>query len=72
MLADFVEAKRWYSAKEVSEILGFTVIREIHRGNLAAFIKPTVRSRLRRVYRSYRVQGTEIVRYVLENMRLRQ
>ena len=73
MLADFVDAKRWYSAKEVSEILGFgrdTVVREVHRGNLAAFMKPFTPSRRKRVYRSYRIQGAEIIRYVRENMKL--
>jgi hypothetical protein len=66
-----VEAERWYSVKEVSEFLGWsadTVVRQIRRGFLKAFILPGKSSMRRRVYQCRRVQGSEIMRYVREHV----
>ena len=68
---DSVKPEKWYSVDEVSGILRISrdaVIRQIHAGNLAAFILPVTSKRRKRVYRSYRVQGSELIRFVSVNM----
>lgn len=67
LILDSVKAEKWYSVKEVSAILGFsedTVIRQINRGLLKAFVLPGNSSKRRRVYQSRRVQGAELIRYI--------
>ena len=66
-----VSPERWYSVKEVGECLGFsrdTVIRQVRKGFLKAFVLPGKSSVRRRVYESRRIQGSEISRYVREHM----
>jgi len=66
-----VSPEKWYSVKEVAEFLGFsrdTVIRQVRRGFLKAFVLPGKSSVRRRVYESRRIQGSEILRYVREHM----
>jgi excisionase family DNA binding protein len=64
---DSVQPEKWYSVKEVGAVLNFsedTVIRQIHRGFLKAFMLPGRSDKRRRIYESRRVQGAEIIRYV--------
>lgn len=71
VVIDTIRVGKWYSVKEVSEFLGFstdTVIRQVRAGYIKAFTLPCKSSVRRRVYRCYRVQGAEIVRYVREHM----
>ncbi len=68
---DSVDPERWYSVKEVSGLLGFsrdTVIRQVRRGFLKAFVLPGKSSVRRRVYESRRIQGSEVLRYVREHV----
>jgi hypothetical protein len=70
-LLDSVKPEKWYSVDETAAILGFerdSVIRRIQDGQIQAFILPRVGKRRNRVYRSYRIQGAEIIRYVSVNM----
>jgi hypothetical protein len=68
MLAlDSVQAEKWYSVKEVAAILGFsedTVIRQINRGFLKAFVLPGRSDKRRRIYKSRRVLGRDLSRYI--------
>lgn len=70
-----VDPEQWYAVKEVGAHLGVsrdTVIRQIDDGFLEAFVKPG-RSKLRkRVYRSRRIQGAEVLRYLRENTRRKE
>jgi hypothetical protein len=53
--------------KEVAAILGFsedTVIRQINRKFLVAFVLPGKSGTRVRIYLSRRVQGAEIIRYI--------
>lgn len=66
-----VSPERWYCVKEVAGLLGFsrdTVIRQVHKGFLKAFVLPGRSSVRRRVYASRRIQGSELLRYVREHM----
>ncbi len=65
-----VSPEKWYSVKEVAGLLGFsrdTVIRQIRRGYLKAFVLPGKSSVRRRPYESRRIKGSEILRYVREH-----
>jgi DNA-binding transcriptional MerR regulator len=71
LLLDSVETDKWYKVHEVSEILGWSidaVRRWIYRGLIKAFIQPTTSNRRKRIYRSTRVQGAEIIRFVRTHM----
>lgn len=62
-----VNPDQWYSVKEVGGHLGIsrdTVIRQIEAGNLEAFKLPARSSKRKRVYRSRRVQGAELIRFI--------
>jgi Helix-turn-helix domain len=64
---DSIQTEKWYSVKEVGALLNFsedTVIRQINRGFLKAFVLPVKVTTRRRTYQSRRVQGAEIIRYV--------
>ncbi len=66
-----VSPEQWYCVKEVAGILGFsrdTVIRQVRRGFLRAFVLPGRSAVRRRVYESRRIRGSEILRYVREHM----
>jgi excisionase family DNA binding protein len=66
-----VSPEKWYSVKEVAGLLGFsrdTVVRQIRRGLLKAFVLPGKSSVRQRVYKSRRIQGSEVLRYVREHM----
>lgn len=66
-----VSPEKWYSIKEVAEFLGFsrdTVIRQVRRGSLKAFVLPGKSSVRQREYASRRIQGSEILRYVRDHM----
>lgn len=67
---DSVSPDQWYSVKEVGGLLGFsrdTVIRQIKRGLIRAFILPGRSAKRSRVYESRRIQGSEVLRYVREH-----
>ena len=66
-----VSPEQWYSVKEVAGFLGFsrdTVIRQVRKGFLKAFVLPGKSSVRRRVYESRRIRGSELLRYVREHM----
>lgn len=66
-----VNPEKWYCVKEVAELLGFsrdTVIRQVRRGFLEAFVLPGKTSIRRRLYESRRIRGAAILRYVREHM----
>lgn len=67
LLLNSVEQEKWYSVVEVSRIVGWSedvVRRWIQRGLMQVFIQPGTSNRRKRVYRSVRVQGCEIIRFV--------
>ena len=67
LILDSIQPERWYSVKEVAAILGFsedTVIRQINRGFLKAFVLPGRSGKRKRIYESRRTQGAEIIRYI--------
>lgn len=67
LVLDSIDPENWYSVKEASAILGYsddTVIRQIDRGFLKAFILPGRPSSRRRIYQSRRIQGRELIRYI--------
>jgi DNA-binding transcriptional MerR regulator len=71
LILNSVQPEKWYSVNEVSDILGWSVDvvrRWIIRGLLKAFIQPAIGNRRKRVYRSARVQGAEIIRFVKTHM----
>ncbi len=71
LVLDSIELERWYSVKEVAAILGFsedTVIRQINRGFLKAFLLPGRTDKKVRRYYCRRVQGSEIIRYLKSYM----
>lgn len=71
LILDSVQPEKWYSVKEASGILGFsddTVIRQVNRGLIVAFVLPNGRRRGRRPYVSRRIQGRELIRYVQNHM----
>ncbi len=66
-LFDSIEQERWYSVMEVAQIVGWSedvVRRWIQRGLIEAFVQPETGNRRKRVYRSVRIQGCEIVRFM--------
>jgi len=68
---DSVDPVKWYSVKEVAGLLEFsrdTVIRQVKRGFLKAFVLPGKSAKRNRVYESRRIQGSEILRYVREHV----
>ena len=67
LVLDSVQPEKWYSVKEVAGILGFsedTVIRQINRGFLKAFVLPGRSEKRRRIYKSRRVLGRDLSRYI--------
>jgi hypothetical protein len=67
LVLDSIQPEKWYSVKEVAAILGFsedTVIRQIIRGFLKAFVLPGKSDKRRRVYRCRRVRGRDLCRYI--------
>jgi len=67
LVLDSVQPEKWYSVKEAADILGFsedTVIRQVNRGFLGAFVLPHERRRGRRLHVSRRIQGCELIRYI--------
>jgi hypothetical protein len=66
-----IEPEKWYSVKEAAAILGWsgdTVRRQIYKKLLGAFVLPKVQMRNRRVYRSTRIQGGELSRFIRNHM----
>ena len=71
MLIDNVDPLKWYRVREVSEILGWsvdTVRRWIYMGKLQAFIRPGQANRRKRVFRSARIKGSELIRFTGDNL----
>lgn len=67
LVLDSLQPEKWYSVKEVSGVLGFsedTVIRQINRGFLKAFVLPGKSDKRRRVYKCRRVRGRDLSRYI--------
>ncbi len=67
LVLDSIQLENWYPVKEVAAVLCFsedTIIRQINRGYLKAFVLPWRTNTRRRFYVSRRVQGSEIVPYV--------
>ena len=67
LVLDSIQPEKWYSVKEVAGILGFsedTVIRQIVRGFLKAFVLPGKSDKRRRVYRCRRVRCRDLSRYI--------
>jgi hypothetical protein len=67
LVLDSIQAEKWYSVKEVAAVLGFsedTVIRQVNRRLLKAFVLPGRSDKRVRTYQSRRVQGGEIIRYI--------
>lgn len=67
LVLDSIQPEKWYSVKEVAAILGFsedTVIRQINRGFLKAFALPGRSDKRHRIYRSRRVLGRDLSRYI--------
>jgi predicted site-specific integrase-resolvase len=62
-----IPSEKMYSAKEVAAVLGFgvdTVRRLIYRGYLKAVVLPTVPCHRKRIYRSARISGSELERFI--------
>ena len=62
-----IEPERWYSVDAVARYAGLsrdTIIRQIQKGLLKAFVLPVIGQRRRRVYRTYRIQGAEVLRWM--------
>jgi hypothetical protein len=67
LVLDSIQPEKWYSVKETGAFVNFsedTVIRQINRGFLKAFVLPGRSDKRHRIYRSRRVQGAEIIRYI--------
>ena len=67
LVLESIEQEKWYTVVEVSQMVGWSedvVRRWIERGFIEAFVQPGVRNRRKRVYRSVRIQGCEIVRFM--------
>ena len=67
LVLDSIEREKWYSVVEVAQIVGWSedvVRRWIQRGLIEAFIQSGTGNRRKRVYRSVRVQGCEIARFM--------
>ncbi len=75
LILDSVEPERWYSVRDVVKILGWkqdTIRRWIRDGLLQAFIKPSRSGRRPLVYRSVRIQGSQIIRFVKAHLTVLQ
>ena len=67
LVLDSIQQEKWYSVKEVAAFLGFsedTVIRQVNRNFLKAFVLPGKSGKRFRTYRSRRIQGAEIIRFI--------
>jgi len=70
-----VDETRWYSVKEVSNILGWgvdSIRRWIRRGHLQAFRGPSEKKRGKRQFWCERVQGEELNRFIEGNLTVRR
>lgn len=71
MLADSIDAKKWYSVDEVSRITGWscdTVRRWIQRKWLRAFVQPSRGTRRTRIYRAARILGADLILFIRRNL----
>ena len=71
LVLDSIQPEKWYSVKEVAAVLGFsedTVIRQVNRRLLKAFVLPGRSDKRVRTYQCRRVQGSEIIRYLKSYM----
>lgn len=67
LVLDSIQPEKWYSVKEVAAILSVSedaVIRQVNRGFLKAFVLPGRSDKRHRIYRTRRIQGAEIIRYI--------
>jgi hypothetical protein len=67
LVLDSIQPEKWYSVKEVAAILGVaedTVIRQINRKLLKAFILPGRSDKRVRIYQCRRVLGCDLLRYI--------
>jgi hypothetical protein len=65
-----VNPEKWYSVKEVSDFIGLsedTIRRQIGKGFLKAFRLPEKSSLRRRVYKVFRILGSEVLRWMREH-----
>src|ERR1019366_1687974 len=71
MLLNNVEPEKWYTVRQTSEILGWSIDsirRWIYKGHLQAFIRPGRGIRRARIYNAARILGAEIIRFVKEHL----
>ena len=72
MLLNNVEPENWYTVREVSKILGWsvdTIRRWIYERHLRAFIRPgRIGRRTKRIFRSARIKGSELIRFTENNL----
>ena len=71
MLMNSVEPEKWYTVVEVETITGWsgdTVRRWVKRGLLQAFVQPAEKRRGKRVYQCIRILGSELLRFIRENL----
>jgi len=67
LVLDSIQPEKWYSVKEVGAFLSVsedTVIRQVKRGFLKAFVLPGRSDKRHRIYQTRRIQGAEIIRYI--------
>ena len=67
MLLNSVDPEKWYTVRETAKIIGCgvdSIRRWIYDGHLQAFIMPGRAGRRKRIFRSARIQGREIIRFV--------
>jgi hypothetical protein len=67
MLLDKIDPEKWYNVRDTSKFIGCgvdSIRRWIYGGHLQALILPGRGKRRPRIYRSTRIQGREIIRFV--------
>jgi hypothetical protein len=67
LVLDSIQPEKWYSVKEVAGFLGFsedTIIRLVNRGLLKAFVLSMASSKRKRVFRSRRILGRDLLRFI--------
>jgi hypothetical protein len=62
-----IDSDAWYSVDAVARYANLsrdTIIRQIHRGYLKAFVLPSEPKKRRRIFRTYRIRGAEVLRWI--------
>lgn len=68
---DSIQPEKWYSVCEVAGITGWsvdTVRRWVHDGRLPAFVQPHRSSKRKRIFRSLRILGQDLIDFLRKNM----